>query len=174
MLVLSPEDTLIFLAISLAKPDAHVLMFLCDITELLNKYTGVMDWDYIVNSAKNWRIASTVYTSLNLARHLLGAQVPDPAIKTLAPGVFRLAVLNFLVNRENWISPITDEKLRNETIVIHRSILMDHFRQTWEVLSQYRGTKWWGWLSSIIWALVVFAAAAGHHASPFILKEVKR
>jgi hypothetical protein len=174
VLVLSPEDTLLFLSNSFTSHNNHFLMSLCDITELLNKHAGTMDWDYAIDSAKSWQIATSVYFSLKLAQDLLGAPVPDSAVDALKPVVFRAALLNFLVNQENWISPLNNVKLRRETLILYRSLLMDDIRRTRLVISRYRGNdKWWGWLSSAIWAALVFAAAAGRNASDFICRRGK-
>jgi hypothetical protein len=163
-LVLSLEDTLLFLSNHLFKHDNNLLRSLCDITELLKKYHDVVGWDYFVNSARSWQIEMPAYCSLALAREFLGAPVPESAIAVLKPGAFRQRLLNFLLERETFISTISGYRLRKETSALFRGLLMKHVHQTLIVLSRQHGTeKWWAWVSTTFWVACVVGAALGRN-----------
>jgi hypothetical protein len=162
VLVLSPEDNLLYLANNFSKPDNFILKSLCDITELLKKYDGIMDWDYIMDSACSWQIKTSVYFSLKLARDILGAPVNVSIIQALKPRLWRRGTLEFLVSQKDFVSPIKRLKLRTETYVIVRGLMMKHARQTLLVLEKYRGAgEKWPWLRTVIWIILVFVAALG-------------
>ena len=164
VLLLSPEDALLFLSNHLFKHDNYLLRSLCDITELLKKYDGIMDWDYILKSAYSWQIETPAYCSLKRAQELLGAPVPESVIATLKPSLFRWRLLNFLIDREIFISTISGYKLRKETSALFRGLLMKHVRQTLVVLSRQHSTeKRWAWLSTVTWVALVFGAALGRN-----------
>jgi hypothetical protein len=56
IMVLSPEDNLLFLSNNLSKQDSRILRSLCDLAELFKKYDGILDWDYIINPAHYWNV----------------------------------------------------------------------------------------------------------------------
>ena len=160
-MVLSPEDTLMFSIIQLCKVFDQ-LKVLCDIAELLKKYEGALDWRYIVDSARAWDIGTGVYFSLKLAQDLLEAPVPPSAIEELKPKLWRRRVIEFLLSREVFTSPIKWDKLKAETLVLMRGLMMKHARQTMLVLKKYRGQdETGGWLRTAIWIMLVFIAALG-------------
>jgi hypothetical protein len=72
---LSPEDTLLFLVIHRARTSLR-LRLLCDIAELLRRYTATLDWDYVLNEAHTSGARTALYWSLSAAEQLLGAPVP--------------------------------------------------------------------------------------------------
>jgi hypothetical protein len=84
-MVLSPEDTLLYLCNNLSKQDDQLLRSVCDIAELLKKYEGTLDWDYIRESARSWKIGPSLCYSLELVQGLLGVQVPVSLIEALKP-----------------------------------------------------------------------------------------
>lgn len=159
-LVLSPEDTLLFLSNNLTKQDYQLLRSLADITETLKKYNDVLDWDYIIASARSWEIAYSVYYSLRWAQALLEAPVPVSLLEALKPGVWRRCLLAYLVSMDFLISATKLTKLRGETCNIVRSLMMKHPSQMLKVLAGRRisgkGTRL---LKSIIWMVFVFGAA---------------
>jgi hypothetical protein len=168
-MVLSPEDTLLFLSNHLIKQEYQFLRYLSDIAELLKKYDGVLDWDYIIESAHSWGIESAVYYSLRCSRELLGALVPVSAIRELKPKAWRRWLLDFLVSREFFISPTKPSKLRDETYNLVRSLMMKHLYQMALVYIEYRkSAKRGAWLRTVIWIILVFSAALGRNTARFL------
>ncbi len=166
ILVLSPEDNLLFLAQNLFKQDTHLLKSLCDVAELLKKYAPVLDWDYIEESALSWQVDAAVYFSLRETRDILGAPVPVSPLKALKPGWWRRSLFDFLMNRETLSSPIRGDRLRSWTSTFAGSLTVKHIRQTLVVLSRHQGAwKRAAWLRTAIWISIVLLAALPRNAA---------
>jgi hypothetical protein len=168
-MVLSPEDTLLALSSHLARQEDHLLKALCDITELVKKYNEVLDWDYILASARSWGIEITVYYCLRRSKELLGAPVPVNVIEALKPVTWRRWALELLLSKEAFVAPARWSKLRNETLVLFNSLMMRYPRQMVEVLFRYRGReKRAAWLRMVVWTIVAFGAGLGRNMSKLL------
>jgi hypothetical protein len=75
VLILSPEDTLLHLAIHRSRSPLR-LRFVCDIAELLRRYGARLDWEYVLIQARAAGARTTLFFALVLAEELLGAPVP--------------------------------------------------------------------------------------------------
>jgi hypothetical protein len=171
--VLSPEDILLHLSNNLSKPGDQLLRSLCDITELLKKYCSILDWKYITESANSWGIGTSVYYSLRRSKELLGAPVPLSVINELKPKPLRHWLLDLLMNQEFLISAAEVTKIKVETRVIFRSLMMNHARQMLTVLSNFRNGGRGGmmaWQRTIFWTFLVFSAALWRYTSRFLSK----
>jgi hypothetical protein len=158
-LVLSPEDTLLYMSVQLST-EVYQLRLLGDIAEVLKKYRDALDWDYIVRSAYSWRIPGVVYYSLRLAGDLLGAPVPPDPLRRVKPGAFRSFLLDFLAKKDILAMPIRWEKLREETMSLVHALMMPQLYQTRQILSKYRGTgQCMPWLRTFFWMVIVSSAA---------------
>ena len=166
IMVLSPEDTLLFLSNSLFKQSTNLLRYLSDIVELLKKHGGALNWDYIIESAHSWGIGTSVYYSLSHGQDLLGAVVPVSVIKALRPSIWRRWVLGFLMSQDTFVSPINWSKLRSKTSDFVHSLMMKHMGQMLAVLSMSRhhgrGKKVI-FLTNAIWFILIFGAALGRN-----------
>jgi hypothetical protein len=171
-MVLSPEDTLLFLANHLAKQSTQLLRCVCDIAELLKKYEHILDWEYIIRSARSWGVETGVYYSLKRSSELLGAAVPEYAMKALKPKAWRRRLLDFLINRDAFTSTTRQTKLSNETYRLVRSLMMKHTRQTLAVLARYRShDKRVATLRTVIWIILVIGAALGRNLTGVIYRR---
>ena len=160
-LVLSPEDTLMFAIVQLCK-SFDQLKVLSDIAELVKKHKESLDWRYILESARAWGIGTGVYYSLKRAKDLLEAPVPSFVFRELKPEPWRRVIIEFLSSQESFVSRIKWKKLRDETLVLVRGLMMKYPRQTVLVLKKYRGPDERGaWLRTIIWIILVFIAILG-------------
>ncbi len=160
-LMLSPEDTLLFAIVQLCK-SFDQLKALSDIAEMLRKYRDVLDWRYILESARSWGIAAGAYYSLKLAADLLEAPAPAGVIRELKPLAWRRALIGFLTDRDSFISRIKWNKLRDETLVLLRGLMMRNIRTTVLVLKKYRGpNKRGGKLRTAFWIALVFVTILG-------------
>lgn len=161
-MVLSPEDSLLFLANHFSKPSTQKLRSLCDIAELLKMYGNILDWDYIMASSLNWGIVPGVYHSLKLSGELLGAPAYADHIKAFKPGGWRRFLLDFLVSQEYFISTARLTKLKFETYTVFRSLTMKDRCRMALVLDNHRGAgKIISRLKTLFWIVLVFGAAAG-------------
>lgn len=170
--VLSPEDNLLFLSNQPTKEPAQLLRYLSDIAELLKKYDGVLDWNYIIESAHSWGIGAAVYYSLRWSRELLGAVVPVSVVRALKPEAWRRWLLDFLISQAFFISTPRLSRLRDETYNIARSLMMKHFYQTVLVLIRHReSVKRGAWLRTAIWIILVFSAALGRNMAGVVSRK---
>jgi hypothetical protein len=159
-LLLSPEDTLLYLSNCFVKPSNFNLKTLADITELLKKYKGALDWNYILKSAQSWQVNIPLRYTLEKAQLLLEAPVPESGTKIMKPGFFRNLLLCLLINNKTFISPIKWQKLRTETLTLHCSLMIDRPRGMRAVLLKFRGPHTRvPWLRTSMWIFfVVFVA----------------
>jgi hypothetical protein len=124
----------------------------------------MLDWRYIVNSARTWGIEPGAYYSLKRAQDLLGAPVPASVIAELKPEAWRRSIIALLSSPGVFISRIKWSKLRAETLILVRGLMVKHARQTILVLNKYRGPGGKSaWLRTTIWIVLVFVAALGSH-----------
>ncbi|MFH1007106.1 MAG: nucleotidyltransferase family protein [Candidatus Latescibacterota bacterium] len=88
-LVLSPEDTLMYLALHLFFTHFFNmgLIGLVDIARLIEKTE--MDWERVVADSRKRKVAGCLYVSLYFVKELLHAPIPDATLKQLEPSPFR-------------------------------------------------------------------------------------
>jgi hypothetical protein len=72
---LGPEDMLVVLALHAAKHSWERIIWLCDITRLIDGEPE-LDWDLVMDRAHNLRIERLLLLTLHLAAEHLGARVP--------------------------------------------------------------------------------------------------
>jgi hypothetical protein len=87
-LALSPEDLLLYqcLHASLHHMSESDLLPLCDIAEIIMHYKVEMGWERVQSRAREWGAGRCVYLPLQLAREMLGAEVPECVLMALQPG----------------------------------------------------------------------------------------
>ena len=66
---------------------------------MINAEGEKLDWHYIIGSAKNNRIVTTIYCSIYLAKELLDASVPADFLNNLKPHFTKNALLHYTVNK---------------------------------------------------------------------------
>jgi hypothetical protein len=87
---LAPEDTLIHLCIHQAVNHQFVALWLrnlLDVHQVAARYD--LDWAALAGRAAAWRVATVVWTALDLAQRLLDTAVPETAMQRLAPPAHR-------------------------------------------------------------------------------------
>ena len=85
--ILSPEDTLLHLAIHRSRSPLR-LRFVCDIAELLRLHSATLDWDYLLGRARAAGARTALFYALALAQELLDAPLPAQVLPRL--GISRL------------------------------------------------------------------------------------
>lgn len=88
--VLSPEDLLLHLCLHTSFQNAFVtgLLPFCDIVKTIRHYRDELDWEEVQRRVSQWDVARPVYLTLNLARELLRAAVPDELLDKIRPNDF--------------------------------------------------------------------------------------
>jgi CelD/BcsL family acetyltransferase involved in cellulose biosynthesis/ribosomal protein S18 acetylase RimI-like enzyme len=171
-MVLSPEDTLLYLAANLLTQDGQQLKYLGDITELLKKYPDNFDWNYVTGTGRSLGISATTYYALKWARELLQAPVPEPVFTALEPSLPRRFIISCLISQRTLLSPVSWTKLRNETTALARGLMMGRTRQTLTVLTKYRGyKKKAAWLRTAAWIPLVFGTSLWLNVRNFYTDE---
>lgn len=115
-LVLSPEDLLLHLCLHTCKHKlTGGLRPFCDIAETIRQYGQHLDWGQIQTRASQWQINQYVYLPLQLARKMLGAAVPEPALDALQPEGFDARLLDWAreeILEDKGTSPIFPDLLQ--------------------------------------------------------------
>lgn len=85
ILILSAEDMIIHTCLHLAYCGGFIggLRSLTDIAQAIRHYGDRMDWDWLVEESCKHNYQNYVYYPLHLAKHLLGAPIPDGVIENL-------------------------------------------------------------------------------------------
>jgi hypothetical protein len=87
VLSLCPEDLLLHLCLHFCYQDGCAeLRHLCDIRESIHHFRDGLDWTLVARSAREWDAPRYIGLSLQLARDLLGAPVPEDTLNQLVPG----------------------------------------------------------------------------------------
>lgn len=160
VLVLSPEDTLLYLTKNVLTQDGQQLKYLGDITRLLKINADSLDWDYIIASARATGTAAVAYYSLKWAQELLDAPMPAEIITALRPPALRRWLVGCLIDRRAILTPVGGAKLRSEITALARGLMMARWRQRLAVLTRYRGHwKRVVTLRCVLWVPLVLTAA---------------
>jgi hypothetical protein len=87
VLALSPEDLLLHLCLHFGYQH-HLagLKSFCDVAETIHHFRGKMDWQQVVERAREWGATRYVGLTLHLARSMMDAAVPDEVLAQLVPG----------------------------------------------------------------------------------------
>lgn len=89
-LILAPEDLLLHVCLH-----ASIHMFaaglrdIYDIARLVEHQGASFDWPRLADRARRWLVSKGVFLALLLARRLLEAEIPEPALSGLRPDDFR-------------------------------------------------------------------------------------
>lgn len=90
--ILSPEDTLLHLAIHRSR-SALRLRFVCDIAELLRRQAHTLDWEYVIEQARAAGARTSLFFALSLAQELSGAPLPPEILSRLRVGQLKRRIL---------------------------------------------------------------------------------
>ena len=96
LFVMSPEDMLLSTCTNSCRKRFFRLKCLCDIAEIINRY-GDLDWEKMVQNAKNDHCNSIVFTALLATKMTVGCELPENALSKLAVGPARAALIRQLV-----------------------------------------------------------------------------
>jgi Uncharacterised nucleotidyltransferase len=81
-LTFSPEDLLLILSVNAGKEFWSQLVRLCDIAELLRTRPS-LDWERLTREAQRAGARRMLFTSLRLARDLIGANIPEQVAESM-------------------------------------------------------------------------------------------
>lgn len=96
ILVMVPEDLVLHLTL---RHCFQRLIRLCDISEVIKAKKSELNWQFLVQKAKENKISIITYYTLYYARQLLEAPVPEHVLKELRPNWYRKKLLDNLLSR---------------------------------------------------------------------------
>jgi hypothetical protein len=104
------------------------LILLKDIEQTL-RYEPSLDWDSVVELARQYRMMTICYYSLRFSKDLLDASVPEWVLDDLHPGFFSARLFNRLVKREGIMMMASDRRAwAQQTWMILRDDYVDRMR----------------------------------------------
>lgn len=104
ILVMAPEDQILHIIYHATFLHPFIgLLQLCDVSELIKLKENELDWQVLLKTSRNGRIATATYYLLTSAKKLLGAPIPDWVLKALAPNLFKRILLDTLVIKSGFL-----------------------------------------------------------------------
>ncbi len=98
ILVMAPEDQILHVIYHATFQHPFIgLLQLCDVAELIKLKENELDWQVLLKTSRNGRIATATYYLLSSSKKLLGAPIPDWVLTALAPNLLKRSLLDTLV-----------------------------------------------------------------------------
>jgi hypothetical protein len=102
VLALGPEDLLIYLAAHLGlHHPLSGLRWQLDLALLIRRFGAALDWGVVLDRARRWRLAGTLYFVLYGVRDRFSPGVPPSFLTALRPGGLRPALAGILQRRRD-------------------------------------------------------------------------
>ncbi len=124
LLTLSPEDTLLYLAITLRLHGYIGLKLFADLCQLL-RVEDRIDWDHVIREAENNQQRVGLYYALRFAKDLFAAEVPERITARLGPSPFHKGLISLILNQRKILRPVRG-RLRKIHWDLVRLATMDH------------------------------------------------
>ncbi len=102
---LSPEDTVLHLAVHLGINHQFALYPFRSLLDIARTaQTRPVDWDAVAGRARNYRVATVTWCTLELLQALVGVDGAERALAALRPGALRRRLLARMVNAERLLA----------------------------------------------------------------------
>jgi hypothetical protein len=124
MRILSPEDTLLHLAIHRSRSPLR-LRFVCDIGELLHRHGDTLDWDYVLRQARVAGARTTLFYALMLPHQLLDAPLPAAIMPQIRISRIKQRLLENTCGRTALFRPAAPDDLSQQPHQILRLLEQD-------------------------------------------------
>ena len=98
--VMSPEDMLIASCINSCRKRFFRLKNLCDIAEVINKYSD-LEWEAVVTKSKEYHCNNIIYTALLVTRMTLGCEFPERVINDLTVNSVKSVIIRYIIHNLN-------------------------------------------------------------------------
>lgn len=122
--VLSPEDTLLHLAIHRSR-SALRLRFVCDIAELLRQQSDALDWEYVLAQARAAGARTSLFYALALAQKLSDAPLPPATLGRLGVGQLKRRLLEHTCGVSALFRPAAADDLSQQPSLMLRMFEQD-------------------------------------------------
>ncbi|MBA7682713.1 hypothetical protein ES703_91065 [subsurface metagenome] len=105
ILVMTPEDQILWVIYHATFQHPFIgLLQLCDVAELIKLEENELDWQVLVKTSRNGRIATAAYYFLSSSKKLLGAPIPNWVLQALAPNLLKRHLLNILFVKSGFLT----------------------------------------------------------------------
>lgn len=111
VLTLSPNDTLLHLAINLRLHGYLSLRLFGDLYALVTRYQKEIDWHYVIRQVEGNGQRVGLYYALDFAKELLDAEIPIGVLEQIKPGWFHNTLVCSLLNPEQILHPVRDSSV---------------------------------------------------------------
>jgi hypothetical protein len=130
--LMSPEDTLISVCISSCRKKFFRLKAMCDIAELINKFSDIK-WHEIIRDATTYRCNHIVYTAILVTEMMLGCQVPDNMLNNLITRPVKAKFIRYLAQHRSFSSLsslFSGKKIFGQKV--GRSLILPYATYSWQ------------------------------------------
>ncbi|TAK34041.1 MAG: hypothetical protein EPO21_10915 [Chloroflexota bacterium] len=134
---LPSEETLLFLALHLAKHSRGVLRLLADIDRLVRQEGPSIDWQYTLALAERWRVSSLLYFALLHAQTLLSTPVQPWIMARLKPVTWRRAMVGLLIGPDVILRAPGEGHVHSDRFDLAYSIMLSSLRRSFDAYIHY-------------------------------------
>lgn len=117
--IFTDEDVVLHLAIHRTAAPLRLRM-VCDVAELVRDRGEHLDWDGLVRRAEALGARTALHVILALAADLLGAPVPDAALKRTRPHAVKRWILDRTCGVRALFRPVADDDLKQQPHLVYR------------------------------------------------------
>jgi hypothetical protein len=103
-MVLMPSDTDLLFYLSLLSVSTFEFVemrYLYDLHSLISKFKNNLDWDKILERAKDYNFKFYIYFALKLCKEFFGTDIPEEALYQLRPRCIKKFIVQAWINRKN-------------------------------------------------------------------------
>ena len=133
ILVMVPEDQVLHVIYHATFQHPFIgLLQLCDVAELIKLKENELDWQVLVKTSRNGRMATAAYYFLSSSKKLLGAPIPDWVLKALTPNLLKRSLLDTLVIKSGFLIKCPTHSLASRYLL--QTLMLDKIIDTLSLL----------------------------------------
>ncbi len=133
ILVMAPEDQILWVIYHATFQHPFIgLLQLCDVAELIKLKENELDWQSLVKTSRNGRIATATYYFLSSSKRLLGAPIPGWVLKALAPNLLKRHLLNILLVKSGFLTKCPTHSVPSRYLL--QTLMLDKIINTLSLL----------------------------------------
>lgn len=133
ILVMAPEDQVLHVIYHATFQHPFIgLLQLCDVAELIKLKENELDWQVLVKTSRNGRIATAAYYFLSSSKKLLGAPIPDWVLKVLTPNLFKRSLLDTLFVNTSFLAKCPTYSIASRYLL--QTLMLDKIINTLSLL----------------------------------------
>ena len=133
ILVMAPEDQVLHVIYHATFQHPFIgLLQLCDVAELIKLKENELDWQVLVKTSRNGRIATAAYYFLSSSKKFLGAPIPDWVLKALAQNLLKRSLLDTLVIKSGFLIKCPTHSVASRYLL--QTLMLDKMSNTLSLL----------------------------------------